>query len=268
MPLHFAESVLYNCANFRIVHLWGRYGSGKTALAWLLAYELMLKFKYRYILSNVQSAWADDVKDVFLADGLTADAIIILDEAGTFMRTATEVSWWLAALRKLNIIILCPSFEPPSRAARMLTFQRVFNGHILNLDFWWFKWSLNMGELNESGNFYWRKPSEIFGIFDTVGYPTEANEILSGVETWVAQARYNTGYATTPKASRLQGEIAYVAPQEIERLSPSSAGDVAETRRYTPSAHVVDAQRAAESLSEAARELTKALPVSYGKKRR
>lgn len=268
MPLHFAESSVFNCVNFRIVHFWGRYGSGKTALAHMIAQEIMLRFKFRYILSNVQSAWRDDVSDVFLRDGLKADAIIILDEAGTFMRTATEVSWWLAALRKLNVVILCPSFEPPSRAARMLTFQRVFNGHIIGLDFWWYKWGLNMGELNENGNFYWRNPREIFGIFDTVGYPVEANEILSGCEKWVAEARYNTRYAEAKTASRLQATIDYVPPDEIGGLPSSRTTDVGERAGYTPAAYVVDAERVADHLTEAAEKLTKAIPVSYGRKRR
>lgn len=268
MPLHFADSVLYNCMNFRVVHLWGRFGSGKTALAWYLAYEMMLKFKFRYILSNIKSAWADKVEDVVLRDGMKADAILVLDEAGAFMKTSSETSQWLGALRKMNIVILCPSFEPPSRSARMLTFQRVFNGRIIGLNFWWYKWNLSMGEVNETGNFYWRNPSEVFGIFDTGGYPVEADAILSGVQKWIATARYNSGYASKIETAGIKTEIDYVAPEDLRRLPSPGTGNVAANTGSASVAHMVDVERAADALTEATRKLEKAIPVRMGRKGR
>lgn len=268
MPLHFAESILFNAVSFRVVHLWGRFGGGKTALAHYLAYQLMLRFKFRYILSNIVSVWRDDPADVFLADGKTVDAVLILDEAGVFMKSATETEQWLSALRKLNIVILCPSFQPPSRTARMLVLQRVFDARIIGLPFWWYKWTLDMGALNENGNFYWRNPQEIFGIFDTEGYPTEADELLGYVQKWVAEAQINMGYASAPDTRTDQSAAAGKPPEEAVGLSAGAASDAPKATRYTTPAYVADVSRVADDIEAAAIKAEKALSLRRGRSRR
>jgi len=265
MPLHFADSLLFNCVNFRVIHLWGRYGSGKTALAHYLAIQLMLRFKFRYILSNVMSVIRDDPAEVFLANGKTVDAVLLLDEAGVFMKSASDTEEWLAALRKLNIVILCPSFLPPSRTAKMITTQRVFDGTIIGLPVWWFKVHVDMGVLNEKANFYWRNPSEIYGIYDTEGYPSDADELLNYVHTWLAQAQINTGYASEAETGGDKSKIARLPAQKVARLSPRLASDAPETTRHSTPSYVADVQRAADDLTAAAREAEKTISISRRK---
>jgi len=211
------------------------------------------------------SVWRDDPADVFLANGKTADAVLILDEAGVFMKSASETEEWLAALRKLNIVILCPSFLPPSRTARMLVLQRVFDATIIGVPVWWFKWHLDMGVLNEKGNFYWRNPQEIFGIYDTEGYPSEADELLNYVQEWTSQAQVNTGYKSTEETAGSVGKIARLPPQTIERLPSRPAAHASKTARHTAPAYVADMERAADNLYAATQKAEAAISVSRRK---
>lgn len=268
MPLHFADALLFNCVNFRVVHLWGRYGSYKTALAHYLAIQLMLRFKFRYLLSNVMSVIRDDPADVFLANGKTVDAILLLDEAGVFMKSASETDEWLAALRKLNIVILCPSFVPPSRAAKMITTQMMFDANIIGIPVVWFKVHVDMGVLNEKANFYWRNPSEVFGIYDTEGFPSDADELLNYVKSWLAQAQINTGYSQEAQAGGDESKIARLPSQKVARLQTGLASDAPKAGRYTAPAYVADLQRVSDDLTTAAREAEKAVSLSRRKKTR
>lgn len=268
MPLMMGDSVLFNAVSFRIVHIWGRYGGGKTALAHQLAHDLMLRFKFRYLLSNVLSTWADDPADVFLADGLTVDAVMLLDEAGVFMRTASETDQFLLALRKLNIVILCPSFFPPSRTARMLTIQRVFDGNVIGLPFWWYKWHLDMGVLNEVGNLYWRNPEQIFGIFDTDGYPDNADKLLWYLKKWFKTAQANTGYARAEDTRHSEARIIGFTPETGGESGAGAASDAQTTEGHPVPAYVADVGRAADDFTDAARKIEKALSVPRGKKTR
>lgn len=198
MPFYNANNLLYYARNYRVAYLGGRFGGGKTSLCFRMAWELVRMFKFRYILSNVKSVWNDDPEKVVLREGKFVDAIIILDEGGEFLDAAPEAKKWLYALRKINVILLIPSVIEPSRLLRRLTITRVMNGYTMGLPLWAYQIDLKVGSaITEKDRFVWTNPSEIFGIYDTVGMPTDADELLEYIRQWTAQAAKASGYEKT-----------------------------------------------------------------------
>lgn len=210
MGLVMADNIINYARNYRVVYLGGRYGGGKTAFAFRLAHELVTKYKYRYLLSNVASVWNTPAEAVQLRDGVYADAVMILDEGGMFLDNASEAKSWLAYLRKLNIILLVPSVLPPSTLMRRLSVQRTFNANSIGIPAWLYGLRLDAGIVKQEDKFLWWKPSEIFGIYDTVGMPADASELLAFLKVWTDQAKKQLGYQ-----SRTPLLVADAAPAPI-----------------------------------------------------
>lgn len=199
MGLQGAGLVLRYIYNYRICWIGGRFGGGKTSLAYRLAYDLKKKFPFRYVLSNVKDVWSDKPEDVVLRDGVFVDAIIILDEGGGFITTAKEADMWVEFLRKINVVLLLPSVRPPHRDMRTLTVRRDVNWQSLGVPCWAYTAKLDSGDIEEKFNFRWWHPNEIIGVYDTLGFPTDAKELLGNVKDWIKQAAANTGYEATAK---------------------------------------------------------------------
>jgi hypothetical protein len=167
----------------------GSYGGGKTLGAFQLAYELYKTGRYRYILGNCNSVWTDNPEQVVLRDDSFVDAIVILDEAGLFLKMSRDADKFLLGLRKLNITILCPSVLPPSSRIKFLQVQRVLNGQSFGLPLWVYQYRLNIGSEREKDNFILWQPQKMFGIYDTLDYPVDDLYLSEWFEYWMAQAR-------------------------------------------------------------------------------
>lgn len=197
MPLVNSNIILSMIRNYRAAHLGGRFGSGKTSLAYEIANELKEQGHIRYILSNVKSIWNDDPEKVelrFEDGGAFVDAVVILDEGGTFLETGFEAKQLLSFLRKLNIIILIPSRIPPSLKLRFLTVQRIFNMGVVGVPLWWYRMDLSDMKIKEKDYFGWWKPSEIYGIYDTQGMPMDDSYLKLYFDKWINRAAQKTGY--------------------------------------------------------------------------
>ena len=59
---------------YRVAFIEGRYGGGKTSLAFRMAHDLLRSGQYRYLLSNVKSVWTDALDTVVPRDGYFLDA--------------------------------------------------------------------------------------------------------------------------------------------------------------------------------------------------
>lgn len=181
--------ILQMVNQFRIVWIQGSYGGGKTLLAYQLAHELYKTGRYRYVLANSNSVWTDNPEKVVLRDNSFVDAIVILDEGGLFMRMSRDAEKFMIGLRKLNITILCPSVQPPSTRVKFLQMQRVFNFQVLGLPLWLYQFRLNLGAEREKSHFGIYKPSEIFGIYDTLDYPVDDLYLSDWFEYWMVKAK-------------------------------------------------------------------------------
>lgn len=166
---------------YRVVWIQGRYGGGKTALSYRLAYELLNSGFSRYLISNCRSVWRDEFSDVTIRDGAYLDTCIILDEGGLFLRTGKDTENLLAFMRKFNIILIIPSVRPPSRSVCQFSIQRVANLRKVGLPAWVYRSNLRYENIRESYWFLWWQPSEIFGLYDTRDVPIDD----AGVSDWL-----------------------------------------------------------------------------------
>lgn len=174
---------------FRVAWLMGGYGAGKTLGCYALAWELIQTRRYRYIIGNSNSVWTDNPETVVLRDGTFVDAIVILDEAGLFLRLNRDADKFLLGLRKLNITILCPSVLPPSSRLKILQIQRTLNGFAFGIPAWFYQWRLSIGSQKEKDNFIIWQPSKVFGLYDTLDYPIDDLYISDWLSFWMQEAR-------------------------------------------------------------------------------
>jgi hypothetical protein len=253
-----ADNITRYARDYRVCTISGRFGGGKTSFAFRLAYELMRVYKFRYIVSNVQSVWNTPINKIELRRtdyGLFVDAIMVLDEGGMFLDRPNEARSWLAYLRKLNVVLLIPTVIAPSLLMRTVTVQRVVNGDALGLPFWFYRVILNSMTVRERDWFLWWQPSEIYGVYDTVGMPSEASDILAYLKKWTDQAASHLKYR---KPSAVVGSgmtiITEPLPEPVPTLSLSSSS-------VSPSSEMiysVVSDAVAESTSEHALQLENA----------
>ncbi len=91
---------------FHILHLSGRYGGGKTALAFRLALELLEDGTCQHLVSNVPSVWSEPLESVDFNDEKELNTVVIIDEAGVFLKTGRDVEAYMAALRKMGVYLI------------------------------------------------------------------------------------------------------------------------------------------------------------------
>lgn len=188
MSLINGTPIVFLLRGYRVAHLAGRFGSGKTALAYRLAYELLEHHGFRYILSNCEDVWSDRPEDIVLrpdakGDPTYMDAVVILDEAGIVFEGTQHARQFVAFMRKFNVCLLLPSVEAPPSRVRFLQIMRKYNFNALGLPLWWYEARLNTGLDRVRYQFGWWQFSEIFGVYDTSDFPSDD----SGIGDWIGQ---------------------------------------------------------------------------------
>lgn len=206
MPLYGAANVLDVTHLFKVCWIKGRYGGGKTILAWRLAYELYRQGKIRHIVSNCRSVWADSPLDIQVAEGRYLDTAIILDEGGLFLRTGRDIDPLLAFMRKFNVILLIPSVKPPASGVRFFSIQRMYNFAGIGLPLWWYRATLRYDDQRETYNFAWWQPAEMFGIYDTSDTPVDDNGLSDWLVNHMNGVIEANGQGKQARAKRLGGE--------------------------------------------------------------
>lgn len=189
MGLVGATNLVYMANQFRVIWIMGRYGGGKTSLAYLLADALFKTGKYRYLLSNSRSVWTDNPENVVLRDDKHVDAVVLLDEGGLFLRTGADADAFLLGLRKLNITLVIPSVLQPASKVKFLQVQRIMTMQPYGIPAWLYEYRLNYGSQNEKSKFWVWKPDCIWGIYDTFDYPDDDKYLSDWLDYWISQAQ-------------------------------------------------------------------------------
>jgi hypothetical protein len=166
----------------RICYFGGRTGSGKTALAFRTAYDLVRTGFSRYLLTNVPCVWADSPSDVVVRDGQYLDVCIVLDEAGQFLRMGRDAEAFISAMRKLNVVLLLPSHRPVPRSCDQLRVRMVFDFTLVGLPVWLYAVRYRLERGADKYYLWWVRPSEIFGVYDTQYFATGD----AGLSEWMA----------------------------------------------------------------------------------
>lgn len=169
--LLYSDEIIGLTNSYRVIWIDGRYGGGKTSLAHMLAYELLKSGKYKYLVSNVNSVWRDKREDIKPDADKRLNCVVILDEGGLFIDDPRKAQRFKTALRKLNVVVITPSVEPPSSRMKFITVQRELSFEFVGLPAYLYRWSLKKGMVTEKGRFAWWKPAGIFGIYDTSQNP-------------------------------------------------------------------------------------------------
>lgn len=178
---------------YRVAWISGRYAGGKTSLAFRLAYELLDSGEYRYLLTNCRSVWSDDPSAIEARDG-KLDAVVILDEAGLFLRTNADAERFLAFLRKFNVVVILASVWPPATAFRHFRIQRVLDFRRLGLPLWLYRAVLRYESVAEQYWFAWLDPAEIYGIYDTRDIPVDDAGIGARLQLHLSEELSRRGY--------------------------------------------------------------------------
>lgn len=186
---------------YRSCWLGGRYGGGKTALAFYLAGYLKYLGYVQHIYSNVPSVFSESLTP----GDVIASAALVVDESWIFVDSWRKVKKYAAFSRKLNLYLLLPSVFPPHSRLRMLSCQRVLNMYKFGFPVWVYRWDLGMGHIREKGYFSWFNPAGIFGLYDTAFIPITDGGIVSGISSAIGSA------------SGVEGQDLLVADDEDDR---------------------------------------------------
>lgn len=197
---------------YRIVVIEGRFGGGKTALAYRLAVEMLKTGNFRYLLGNTPCVACDDVDDVVwrLPDGLVSvDAVGVVDEAGGFIKRTKDVEQFLQALRKLNVLLFFPSVFPVPSMLRKISVRRLMDWTVVGVPLWVYEWRLYDGlRVEQSDKFFWWFPHEIFGFYDTLAMPYDFEALNRLLDT--AAKALSPAQASQDAGSRANGGMVQV----------------------------------------------------------
>lgn len=214
MPLIGADNVISILASYRLIWIGGRFGGHKTSLAYKMS-EYYLKKGYR-LVSNNASVWADDLKDVTLNSKGRLKAVVLMDEGGLEFKASRQIEMMASYARKMDVIYIIPSFWPPTRSARIVTIQPLYNLIGAGIPLVIYRWRVKLDAFEDKGFFYWLNPSEIYGIYSTSDPGDKGSKIVEWLLEKTNEYRSRFGYADN-EISDLGGE-----PSEAERFSESA----------------------------------------------
>lgn len=177
-----ADAFLRMVANYRVVWLSGRFGGGKTSLAVWLAAWLVKNGYARRLVSNIPIVGRTDPPPVPIND-----SAVLLDESWMYVDSWEDVKAYAAFLRKANLYLLLPSVWAPHSRLRILECHRVFNGAVLGLPFWVYRWSLGMASISEKGYFMLWRPEKCFGLYDTEYIPKDDGGIMAAIAASIGE---------------------------------------------------------------------------------
>lgn len=170
---------------YRMIWIRGRFGGGKTALAVSIAQWLCAAGYARFIASNIKLEVGKEVHSTSAAQlrrydcngPIFKDTVILMDESWLHLGKGTsrkQVVDWLAFMRKGNNFLIMPSVLPLISDVTTLQAERVFNGMVIGLPVWMYRWQL--GDYRKGGDrgvHWFRNPSSVFGLYSTKEIPSE-----------------------------------------------------------------------------------------------
>lgn len=199
----------------KTLYVGGRFGGGKTALAFILSAELYQRGWIDRILTNVPSVLAEPS-----AKAPIERCSLVIDEAHQFLDEYERAKHISAYLRKFESFLFCPSVFPPHRRLTVLSCQRIYNGYTLGLPLWVYKWQCVLGFVKEEGYFCVLRPDKIFGYYDTSGIPSNDGGIFKALHETFNMRKVKSDANTTIPQEEKRSEAAKLATA----LSDAAAG--------------------------------------------
>lgn len=153
---------------YRVAWLSGRFGAGKTVNSVIMADYLASRYGYR-VYANFPLVFADDLPVRYDRRKRVIRAVLIFDEAGleVFTKLNMLAERMLAYLRKLDVIILLPSFIPPSKRMSFLQYHPVLNFTSAGLPISVYGWRVNLANFRSSGTYIVTWPQQYYRMYDS-----------------------------------------------------------------------------------------------------
>lgn len=224
----------------RTLFLTGRYGGGKTSFAFILASMLFRDGWVDSIHSNVPSVLCSPT---FAPVNRCA---FVIDEAHAFIDSAKRAKEAAAYLRKWETYLLMPSVFPPHARLTSLWCQRVFNGYVLGLPLWVYKWSIKQHSVSEKGYFVLVKPDTVFGFYDTRAIPPDDGGLFFALEKTQELELQRMGEHVDNATTN----------QDTDTADPGNSDALAEIS-YTLQDATTGFSDAADTIKEAARRISR-----------
>lgn len=158
----------YFLSTYRTLWLRGRPGSGKTSLAIYLARLLCHEKKALHIGCNIPLSGCGEQIHEFddpLELRTIENTVIILDEAYYELdvgSSSKSVKTWLGTIRHRNQYLILPSVLELNRQTRVFSANRLFNGMMIGLPVWIYRWDLLNGASKDRGFWPFFRPSQVF----------------------------------------------------------------------------------------------------------
>lgn len=237
MFFHYLKSV-------RAASIVGVTRSGKTSLAFAIAYELLRSGWAKHLISNCPSVWNEDLTTLQIPDIKRSGIVAIIDEGGMWLKRRSDTHDLVAFRGKMDLTFLIPSTEPPSPDLRVITVQRIYQLSGLGLPLWIYSASLDYGKISEQTTFGWLNPQSIYGCYDTLSTPIDE----SGIDTFLLSLKQQVtgGKYVTGKASRYSRNVGSLAGLSDPGGSLDDFTEAAETMARAASA----VEKAAVKLSK------------------
>lgn len=198
--------------NFRVVWVTGRYGAGKTSLAFLCGAKLLAEGYAENVISNIPCSFGSGV------DVLSRPSAIILDESWIYIEGRQDVYDYAGFVRKFNHYLLLPSVFPVHARLSYFSVQRVFNAYTLGIPAWWYRWNLRSKDVKEQGYFGIFNPKAIFGHYPTDFVAGDDGGISSELATISKQA----GYKGTRREQKHKERMVTVSIDDGESDNPTA----------------------------------------------
>jgi hypothetical protein len=174
MPLIGFEETYVALGDYRVVYIGGHPGAYKTSLAFRIAWYLYKIGRIDRVITNTACVWNENLRRLKIDDPRTLRAAIILDEGGIFLKSNAVADDFLAFLRKVDSYVIVPSVKSVPSNVKSITIKCDMKLPRIGIPLVRYRtWVEN----KPFSRFWWRNPSEIFGIYSTSAATIDAKDI-------------------------------------------------------------------------------------------
>jgi hypothetical protein len=196
-------SIINKILSHRQMWIAGDNRTGKTALAVDIA-SVFLRSGWR-LISNLNCVWNEKLP-IDIDSNFMLNAIVILDEAGTFMRTKESIRQVMGFKGKLNCVFLMPSTEAPHEDlwGTYIEPHGLLNGVVYalfgkfvseNLLKIWRMVTFDPKTGFKTNIFFQFHPKAMYYLYSTLSIGISAEDILSQFQKSVQQQQESLGYS-------------------------------------------------------------------------
>jgi len=158
------ERVLGILESYRLLWIEGRFGGGKTSLAFRLA-RPFLERGYR-LLTNIRSVWADNPNEIdFVDEWGHLKLVVIMDEGGLWLKRNKMVEAMAAYAAKMDCVYIIPSFFAPASYFRIFRIAVLYGFRHIKIPIIFYRWRLVSSGFVDRGILAWIRPEEIYGVY-------------------------------------------------------------------------------------------------------